>query len=239
MSIGGNHTMHVLRRNLNCQIMLFNNEIYGLTKGQYSPTSPEGAVTRSTPMGSTDHPFNPLALFKGADATFIARSLDRDPKHMREVLSRADAHRGTSLVEIYQNCNVFNDGAFEVFTEKATKPMNTIFVEHGKPLVFSNGTRGIKLNGMTPVIVDTYAGGVSLDDLWIHDERDPFKASILVRLFDDPRLEGAMPRPFGVFYVNDRPTHEDKLRAQVQRAKEMKGPGDLDALLKGEHTWTI
>ena len=155
------------------------------------------------------------------------------------MLARADAHRGTSLVEIYQNCNVFNDGAFETFTEKATKPLHTIFVENGKPLVFANGTRGIKLNGMTPVVVDTYAGGTSLDELWIHDERDPYKASILVRLFDDPRLEGAMPRPFGVFYVNERPTHEDKLRVQMQRSREMKGTGDLDALLKGEHTWTI
>jgi 2-oxoglutarate ferredoxin oxidoreductase subunit beta len=239
LSIGGNHIIHLLRRNVDLNVLLFNNEIYGLTKGQYSPTSPEGAVTRSTPMGSTDHPFNPLALVKGADGTFIARSMDRDPKHMREVLARADAHRGTSLVEIYQNCNVFNDGAFEVFTEKASKPLNTIFVEQGKPLVFANGTRGIKLNGMTPVIVDTYTGGTSPDELWIHDERDPFKASILVRLFDDPRLEGAMPRPFGVFYVNDRPTHEAKLSAQVALAKERKGAGDLDALLKGEHTWTI
>jgi 2-oxoglutarate/2-oxoacid ferredoxin oxidoreductase subunit beta len=155
------------------------------------------------------------------------------------LLARADAHRGTSLIEIYQNCNVFNDAAFEVFTEKASKPLNALFVEHGKPLLFANGTRGIKLNGMTPVIVDTYAGGTSVDDLWIHDERDAFKASILVRLFDDPRLEGAMPRPFGVFYVNDRPTHEAKLTAQVALAKERKGAGDLDALLRGEHTWAI
>ena len=239
LSIGGNHFIHLLRRNVDVNVLLFNNEIYGLTKGQYSPTSPEGSVTRSTPMGSTDHPFNPLALVKGADGTFIARSMDRDPKHMREILARADAHRGTSLIEIYQNCNVFNDGAFDILTEKATKPLHTIYVEHGKPLVFANGTRGIKLNGMTPVIVDTYAGGTSLDDLWIHDERDPYKASILVRLFDDPRLEGAMPRPFGVFYVNERATHEAKLTAQVALAKEKKGAGDLDALLKGQHTWTI
>ncbi|HMC97877.1 MAG TPA: 2-oxoacid:ferredoxin oxidoreductase subunit beta [Flavobacteriales bacterium] len=238
LSIGGNHIIHLLRRNVDLNVLLFNNEIYGLTKGQYSPTSPEGAVTRSTPMGSIDHPFNPLALCLGADGTFIARTMDRDVKHLREVLLRADAHRGTSLVEIYQNCNVFNDGAFETFTEKASKPMHTVFVEHGKPLIFANGTRGIKLDGMTPVIVDLADGG-SVNDLWVHDERDAFKASILVRLFDDPHREGAMPRPFGVFHVSDRHTHETKLNAQVALAKEKKGPGDLDTLLRGEHTWTI
>ncbi len=207
LSIGGNHLIHMLRRNVDVNVLLFNNEIYGLTKGQYSPTSPEGAVTRSTPMGSTDHPFNPLALCKGADATFIARSMDRDPKHLREMLVRAEAHRGTSLLEIYQNCNVFNDGAFEVFTEKKSKPDNTIFVEHGKPLIFAGGTKGIKLDGMTPIAVDL-SNGASAADLWVHDERDGYKASILVRIFEDPRKEGALPRPFGVFYVNDRATNE-------------------------------
>ncbi|MBL8002216.1 MAG: 2-oxoacid:ferredoxin oxidoreductase subunit beta, partial [Flavobacteriales bacterium] len=238
LSIGGNHIIHLLRRNVDVNVLLFNNEIYGLTKGQYSPTSPEGAVTRSTPMGSTDHPFNPLALVKGADGTFIARSMDRDPKHMREVLARADAHRGTSLVEIYQNCNVFNDGAFETFTEKATKPIHSLFVEHGKPLLFANGTKGICLKDMQPRVVDI-GPAFSADDCWVHDERDAFKASLLVRLFDDPRMEGGFPRPFGVFYVNERATHEAKMTAQVKAAKERKGEGDLDALLKGEHTWTI
>ncbi len=239
LSIGGNHLIHMLRRNVDVNVLLFNNEIYGLTKGQYSPTSPEGAVTRSTPMGSVDHPFNPLALCKGADATFIARAMDRDPKHLREILLRADAHRGTSLVEIYQNCNVFNDGAFEVFTDKGSKAMHTLFVEHGKPLIYANGTKGIKLDGMTPVIVDLSAGEANAEDLWIHDERDPFKASILVRLFDDQSHENAMPRPFGIFFVSDRPTLEMKLNAQVALAKEKKGEGDLDALLSGERTWTI
>ncbi|MFZ1332090.1 MAG: 2-oxoacid:ferredoxin oxidoreductase subunit beta [Flavobacteriales bacterium] len=238
LSIGGNHLIHMLRRNVDANVLLFNNEIYGLTKGQYSPTSPEGAITRSTPMGSTDHPFNPLALCKGADATFIARSMDRDPKHLRDMLVRAEAHRGTSLLEIYQNCNVFNDGAFEVFTEKKSKPDNTIFVEHGKPLIFAGGTKGIKLDGMTPITVDL-SNGAATDDLWIHDERDGYKASILVRIFDDPRKEGALPRPFGVFYVNDRATNETKLNAQLALAKEKKGIGDLDALLRGEHTWSI
>jgi 2-oxoglutarate ferredoxin oxidoreductase subunit beta len=239
LSIGGNHLIHLLRRNVDVNVLLFNNEIYGLTKGQYSPTSPEGAVTKSTPMGSVDHPFNPLALCKGADATFIARAMDRDPKQLREVLLKADAHRGTSLIEIYQNCNVFNDGAFEVFTEKASKPFHTLFVEHGKPLVFANGTKGIKLDGMTPVIVDITPGGSLPDDLWVHDERDSFKASILVRLFDDPRHEGAMPRPFGVLYIAERSTVESRINAQVEQARAKKGAGDLDALLRGERTWTI
>lgn len=238
LSIGGNHIIHLLRRNVDLNILLFNNEIYGLTKGQYSPTSPEGAVTRSTPMGSIDHPFNPLSLCLGADASFIARGMDRDVKHLREILLRADAHRGSSMVEIYQNCNVFNDGAFETFTEKATKPMHTIFVEHGKPLVFANGSKGIRLDGMTPLVVDL-ASGASANDCWIHDELDQFKASILVRLFDDPGMDGAMPRPFGVLYVNDRATHETKLNAQVAMAKEKKGVGDLDTLLHGEHVWEI
>ena len=239
LSIGGNHIIHLLRRNVDLNVLLFNNEIYGLTKGQYSPTSPEGAITRSTPMGSVDHPFNPLALCKGADASFIARSMDRDVKHLREVLQRADDHRGTSLVEIYQNCNVFNDGAFEVFTDKGSKAAHTVFVEHGKPLLFANGTKGIKLDGMTPVAVDFSNGGASANDLWVHDERDSFKADILVRLFDDPRKKDALPRPFGVFYVNERSTHEAKMNAQVALAKQKKGDGDLDALLRGENVWTI
>lgn len=239
LSIGGNHLIHVLRRNVDLNILLFNNEIYGLTKGQYSPTSPEGAVTRSTPMGSTDHPFNPLALCKGADGSFLARSMDRDPKHLREVLLRAEKHRGTSMVEIYQNCNVFNDGAFEIFTEKASKAEHTVFVEHGKPLLFSNGNKGIKLDGFTPKIVDLTDGKSSVDDLWVHDENDSFKASLLVRLFDDPHEEGSLPRPFGIFYVNERPAHETKMNAQVAYAKQQRGEGDLDALLRGKQTWTI
>ena len=144
LSIGGNHTIHLLRRNFNVNVLLFNNEIYGLTKGQYSPTSEEGKITKSTPMGSVDHPFNPIALCMGADATFVARSMDRDPKHLQSVLRQANEHKGASFVEIYQNCNVFNDGAFEVFTEKASKKKETLFAESGKPLVFGeNNELGI------------------------------------------------------------------------------------------------
>ena len=136
LSIGGNHTIHLLRRNFDVNILLFNNQIYGLTKGQYSPTSEENKVTKSTPMGSIDHPFNPLALALGADSTFVARSMDRDPKHLQSMLLRANQHKGTSFLEIYQNCNIFNDGAFETFTEKSSKAEETLFLEQGKPLVF-------------------------------------------------------------------------------------------------------
>jgi 2-oxoglutarate ferredoxin oxidoreductase subunit beta len=238
LSIGGNHTIHLLRRNLDVNIMLFNNQIYGLTKGQYSPTSEEKKITKSTPFGSLDHPFNPAALAMGADATFIARTMDRDPKHLQQSLIRAHQHKGTSFLEIYQNCNIFNDGAFEVFTEKSSKPMETLFLEQGKPLVFNNQQKGIKLDGLRPVAVEL-GDGVSTDDLWIHDERDFYKAQLLTRMFDDPRIEGHLPRPFGVFYETDRPCYEEMLHLQIEDVIAAKGKGDLDKLLRGSQTWTI
>jgi 2-oxoglutarate/2-oxoacid ferredoxin oxidoreductase subunit beta len=239
LSIGGNHTIHLLRRNFDVNIMLFNNQIYGLTKGQYSPTSEENKVTKSTPMGSIDHPFNPMALALGADATFIARSMDRDPKHLQEMLKRSHAHKGASFLEIYQNCNIFNDGAFEAFTEKSSKLDETIFVEQGKPLVFgATKNKGIRLNGLKPVVVEL-GGEYSESDLWIHDESDFYKAQILTRMFDDVRIEGHLPRPFGVFYQANRPTYEDIMQYQLTEALEKKGPGDLDKLLAGNETWTI
>lgn len=238
LSIGGNHFIHLLRRNFDVNILLFNNEIYGLTKGQYSPTSPVGKVAKSTPMGSLDHPFNPLALCIGAEATFVARSMDRDPVHMREMLKRSHQHKGTSMLEIYQNCNVFNDGAFEVFTEKGTKKMNTLFVEQDKPLVFGlNGSKGIKLDGLKPTVVDLT--DVSTNDLWVHDEADQVKATILVRFFNNPSDENPLPRPFGVFYKEDRLCYEDALKAQITEAIASKGKGDLDELIAGRNTWTI
>lgn len=238
LSIGGNHTIHLLRRNFNVNILLFNNQIYGLTKGQYSPTSEEHKITKSTPMGSIDHPFNPAALALGADATFVGRTMDRDPKHMQSMLLRANAHKGASFLEIYQNCNIFNDGAFEIFTEKGTKAQETIFLEHGKPLVFgANSERGIKLDGFKPVVVELNDGH-STDDLWVHDEKDIYKAQILTRIFDDPHKEGHLPRPFGVFYETQRPCYEDMLDAQLAEAKAKK-PADLDKLLRGNEVWTI
>lgn len=233
LSIGGNHLIHLLRRNFDTNVLLFNNQIYGLTKGQYSPTSEKGKKTKSTPMGSIDHPFNPLALCMGADATFIARTMDRDPKHMREMLMRSNNHKGTSLLEIYQNCNVFNDGAFFGMTDKATKMNQTLFLEHGQPLVFGeNKDKGIRLDGFKPIIVSLE--DCSIDDLWIHDEKDRVKTGLLTRFFD-----ADFPRPFGVFYFEDRPTYEDALVQQIDNAIEHKGQGNLDELLKGSNTWTI
>jgi len=217
---------------------MFNNQIYGLTKGQYSPTSEAHKVTKSSPMGSIDHPFNPAALALGADGSFVARTMDRDPKHMQAMLLRAHGHKGTSFLEIYQNCNIFNDGAFEIFTEKSSKAEETLFLEQGKPLVFgANNDKGIKLDGFKPVVVDLNAGH-SVNDLWIHDEADIYKAQILTRIFDNPKSEGHLPRPFGVFYQNDRPRYEDEMAAQINEAKSRK-PADLDKLLRGNEVWTI
>jgi 2-oxoglutarate ferredoxin oxidoreductase subunit beta len=239
LSIGGNHTIHLLRRNFDVNLLLFNNQIYGLTKGQYSPTSEEHKVTKSTPYGSIDHPFNPAALAMGADATFIARSMARDPKHLQEMLLRSYQHKGASFLEIYQNCNIFNDGAFEVFTEKGTKPDNTLFLEQGKPLLFGPQLqKGIKLDGFRPVIVEL-GNGVTADDLWVHDEKDFYKAQILVRMFEDPSVEGHLPRPFGVFFETQRPCYEAQLQEQIDEVITAKGKGNLDKLLRGNETWTI
>lgn len=240
MSIGGNHTIHMLRRNLNVNFLVFNNQIYGLTKGQYSPTSEINKITKSSPMGSIDHPFNPAALALGADATFIARSMDRDPKHLQAILTRAEKHKGTSFVEIYQNCNIFNDGAFEIFTEKSTKSLHALFLEQGKPLTFgANGEMGIRFDGIRPQVV-TIGEKYSADDLWIHDETDFYKAQVLTRLFDNPNEAGAVfPRPFGVFYATDRPCYEEMMALQIEEAMTSKGMGDLDKLIRGRETWEI
>lgn len=238
LSIGGNHFIHLLRRNFNVNVLLFNNEIYGLTKGQYSPTSEAGKITKSTPMGSVDHPFNPLALALGADGTFVARTMDRDPVHLRNILKRANDHKGTSLVEIYQNCNVFNDGAFEVYTDKKTKGDETLFLEHAKPLIFGNESdKGIMLDGFTPKVVAL--AEVSPNDLWIHDEQDRVKSDILSRFFDEVSNQPHFPRPFGVFYQEDRFCYEDAFNAQIEESIRLKGEGNLDKLLSGNNTWTV
>ena len=239
MSIGGNHTIHLLRRNFDVNMLVFNNQIYGLTKGQYSPTSEVNKVTKSTPFGSIDHPFNPAALALGADASFVARSMDRDPKHLQYVLSRAHAHKGTSFTEIYQNCNIFNDGAFEIFTEKGSKPEEALFMEQGKPLIFGAAqNKGIKLDGFKPIVVEL-GENYSADDLWIHDEADFYKAQILTRMFDDTKLVGHMPRPFGVFYQTERPCYEEMMQIQLEDIIASKGKGELDKLLRGKEVWEI
>jgi 2-oxoglutarate/2-oxoacid ferredoxin oxidoreductase subunit beta len=239
LSIGGNHTIHLLRRNFDINILLFNNQIYGLTKGQYSPTSEVKKITKSTPFGSIDHPFNPAALAMGADAGFVARTMDRDPKHLQAMLIRANQHKGASFLEIYQNCNIFNDAAFEVFTEKASKAEEGLFLEQGKPLVFgATQNKGIKLDGFRPVVVEL-GEGVSADDLWMHDEKDFYKAQILTRMFDDPRLENHLPRPFGVFYENERPCYEETMKLQIEEAIAARGKGNLEKLLRGNEIWEI
>ncbi|MEZ4773537.1 MAG: 2-oxoacid:ferredoxin oxidoreductase subunit beta [Bacteroidia bacterium] len=242
LSIGGNHLLHILRRNFDVNIMMFNNQIYGLTKGQYSPTSEVDKYTKSTPMGSLDYPVNPLAFAMGAGGTFIARSLDRDPIHMKDMLRRSQAHRGTSFLEIYQNCNIFNDGAFFPFTEKDTKKANGLYMEQDQPLIFGeNDEYGIRLDGYKPEIVSMTDGSFSPADLWIHDERDMFKAQMLTRFFDDPhhKEQGYFPRPFGVLFETERPCYEDLLHRQIETAKSKKGFGDLDQLLRGNATWEI
>lgn len=235
LSIGGNHLIHGLRKNFNLNILLFNNEIYGLTKGQYSPTSPTGKITKSTPFGSVDTPFNPVALALGAEGSFVARGIDRNPVQLREILKAARTHVGASFVEIYQNCNVFNDGAFGLYTNKETKDDHVIDLEEGAPLLFANGEKGIVLDGFTPRIVDL--GEVSADDCWVHDPADKIKASILSRFFDYSVEKGELPRPFGIFYREDRPTYEQVLEEQLKEHAHEEA--DLDNLLSGPNWWKI
>ncbi len=235
LSIGGNHLIHILRRNLDVQILLFNNQIYGLTKGQFSPTSEVGKVTKSTPFGSLAQPFNPISLALGASSTFVARTMDRDTRHLTQVLKRAHAHKGVSMVEIYQNCNIYNDGAFFSFTEKQTKANNCVFIEHGKPMVYNNGRKAVRLDGFRPTAIDLTNGHWSIDDAAVYDETSIELASIASRMFDQPDL----PRPFGVFYQTTYPTYEDRLQAQIAEVTRKRGVGDLAKLLKAGDTWRI
>ncbi|MDH3252842.1 MAG: 2-oxoacid:ferredoxin oxidoreductase subunit beta [Ignavibacteria bacterium] len=236
LSIGGNHMIHTLRRNINIKVLLFNNEIYGLTKGQYSPTSRLGQVTKSTPMGSVDTPFIPVSLALGAGATLVGRTMDRDPKHLQEMVRRAEKHHGSAFIEIYQNCNVFNDGAFFAYTEKESRPDTVVYLEHGKPLVFGkNGTKGIRLNGFTPEAVSLEGGKLSVNDLLVHNENDSTLAFILANMIHNPEL----PRAMGVFLSVDRPSYEDEVQGQIAKAKSKMGEGDLQELLDGDETWVI
>ncbi len=236
LSIGAGHTVHMMRRNVDLQVLLFNNQIYGLTKGQYSPTSEVGKVTKSSPYGSVDHPFNPAALALGADATFVARTLDRDPKHMQAVLRAAHDHRGTSFVEIYQNCNIFNDLAFADFTERDSKPLRTVMVEHGQPLIYANGTRGLRLDGLRLRAVDLAAGDASVADCLVYDATDKMLAHAVV---DQLFWDAEMPRPFGVLYRESRPTYDALLNAQLADVTARAGAPSLDALLASGATWEI
>ena len=236
LSIGGNHLMHAIRRNLDINIILFNNEIYGLTKGQYSPTSPLGKVTKSTPMGAVDNPLHPLSIAIGCEGTFIARSIDMHIKHLGMVLARAAEHKGTAFVEVYQNCNVFNDGAYTYATDRATKSDTVLELEHGKPLIFGkNRDKGIRLNGMDPEVVEL-GKGISEDDLLFHDEKatEPSLAYLLSRM-----THPEFPEPIGVFRAVDHPRYEEQVDQQVTDSKAQKGEGNLDALFRTGDTWEV
>jgi 2-oxoglutarate ferredoxin oxidoreductase subunit beta len=235
LSIGGNHLLHVLRRNVDVKILLFNNRIYGLTKGQYSPTSEFGKKTKSTPWGSPDYPIRPLSIALAAEATFVARSVDVDVRHLEYVLERAAKHVGSVFVEIYQNCNIFNDGAFEYATDKQTRSDSTLYLEHGKPLIFGkDGKKGIRLHGTTPEVVDLNT--VKADDLMIHDEKveDPSLGFLLSRM-----RHPEFPEPLGVFRAVEKQRYVDIVRGQIESAVAREGQGDLKSLIHGDETWTV
>jgi 2-oxoglutarate ferredoxin oxidoreductase subunit beta len=237
LSIGGNHFMHAIRRNVDLKIILFNNRIYGLTKGQYSPTSPLGKITKSTPMGVIDNPLNPLSVAIGCEATFVARSIDVNIKHMGEVLKRAAEHKGTAFVEVYQNCNVFNDGAWDYATNKETKSDTIVELVHGKPLIFGkNRDKGIRLNGTEPEVVEL-SKGIPEDDLLFHNEQaeEPTHAYLLSRM----RRENGFPEPIGVLRSVERPTYDVELNRQIELAKSKRGEGDLQALINSGETWMV
>ncbi len=235
LSIGGNHLIHALRRNVNVNILLFNNMIYGLTKGQYSPTSEVGKITKSSPYGSLDQPFNAVSVAIGAEASFVARTHDMDRKHMQEMFRRAWEHPGASLVEVYQNCNVFNDGAFDTISKRANRDSMLINLTHGEPIKFgADAERGVVMDGGDAVIVDV--ADVGEDALVVHDERRPNPAVsfALSRLAAGP----TEPTPIGVFRAVERGEYASANSAQLASAQEQAGPGDLAALLRSNPTWT-
>ncbi|MCU7490955.1 MAG: 2-oxoacid:ferredoxin oxidoreductase subunit beta [Bacteroidota bacterium] len=238
LSIGGNHFIHTCRKNIDLKILLFNNRIYGLTKGQYSPTSEKGKVTKSSPYGSLDFPFNPVTLALGAEASFVARSLDRDPKHLQYVLKRAAEHKGTAFVEIYQNCVIFNDGAFDAQANKETKDDNVLFLEHGKPMVFGkNKDKGIIVDGTTPKVVSLTDGKYSVNDLLVHNEFD--QSVVLAYLLGQMSNHAEFPTPVGIFRQIKKSTYHEDMMKQIDAVKAKKGEGDLEKLLFSGNTWEV
>ena len=232
LSIGGNHFMHALRRNMDFNILMFNNRIYGLTKGQYSPTSEVGKVTKATPYGSIDIPLNPPSLALGAQATFVARTIDRWQKHLAEMMDRAHKHDGGTFIEIYQNCNIFNDGAFEPYTN-SEKLDNVIELKNGEPMLFARGKKGIKLDGSKAIIVDMEK--TSLDEILVHDETNLDLSLIISNWTSNPDL----PEPIGVIYSIDKPTYNQDMLDQIENAKEKKGSGKVQDLLNAGDTWKV
>jgi 2-oxoglutarate ferredoxin oxidoreductase subunit beta len=236
LSIGGNHLIHAIRRNMDLKIILFNNEIYGLTKGQYSPTSRLGTRTKSSPLGSIDTPLRPLSLALGADATFVARTIDIDIHHLTETLKRAAAHKGTAFVEIYQNCKIFNDGVFDYATDKSVKSDNVLQLQHGRPLVFGKDqNKGIRLHGLNPEVVEL-GNGIAKDDLLVHDEKadEPSLAYLLSRM-----VHPEFPECIGVFRCVERPTYEGVLNKQVEEVIASRGEGKLEDLFASDETWIV
>lgn len=236
LSIGGNHLIHAIRRNVDIKILLFNNRIYGLTKGQYSPTSLPGAITKSTPTGSVSYPVSPVSIAIGVEASFVARAVDRDVKHLQTILTRAAQHKGTAFVEILQNCNVFNDGAWDYLSDKQTKAGNTICLEQNKPLIFGkNRDKGIRLNGLDPEVVKL-DDGITEDDLLFHDEKapEPSLAFLLSRL-----RHPDFPEAIGVFRDVYRPTFDGQLNDKICVAKSQGSTPDLQTLINGQETWTV
>ncbi len=233
LSIGGNHLIHALRRNMDLNIILFNNRIYGLTKGQYSPTSAVGKKTVSSPSGSIEHPISPARIALAAEASFVARTIATDTKHLGAVLKRAAHHRGGCFVEVYQNCNVFNDGVFDYVAERTVRAERTVNLEHGKPLIFGkNRDKGIKLDGLNPVVCDA-----DDPDVLIHDETVP--KNVLPYLLAHMSPSTGVPLPFGVLRAVDKPTYEEGMREQIRDARERMGDGDVNALLRAGDTWNV
>ena len=232
LSIGGNHFMHALRRNMDLNIMMFNNRIYGLTKGQYSPTSKVGHVTKATPVGSIDIPLNPPLLALGAQATFVARTIDRWQKHLSEMMTRSYHHDGGSFIEVYQNCNIFNDNAFEEYTGRE-KFDNVIELKNNEPMIFAKGSKGIKMDGSTATVVDMEKH--SIDEILVHDETNLNQALIISNWTSHPLL----PEPIGVIYSVDKPTYNQEMVNQIKNAKKVKGKGKVQDLLNAGDTWTI
>ena len=235
MSIGGNHLIHILRRNLDINILLFNNEVYGLTKGQYSPTSAQGHISKSTPLGSVDYPFNPPQLALGAGGTFIARGIDREQKHLQSLLRDAHNHSGTSFVEIYQNCWVFNDGAFANLTERELKMETQLILDQGKPMIFGKErNKGMRLAGGKLEVVELGETS-SMDEILVHDESNKIQGLLLSELTH----KDGFPTPIGIIYRENKPTYEDLLYDQMDKAINSQGEGDLDTLFRNGHTWKV
>ena len=235
LSIGGNHMLHALRRNVDLKILLFNNRIYGLTKGQYSPTTPLEQKNKSAPFGVIDQPINPISIALASEATFIARSVDIYPKHLMDIVKRASLHKGSAFIEIYQNCNVFNDKAFAQVTDKEFRDDQNVALEHGKPLVFGkNKEKGIRLNGLKPEVVKLGENGVTEKDLVVHDEKNAALAYLLSRI-----THPEFPTPLGVFRAESLPTLDQRTTDQIKKAKAKLGEGDLDKLLYSGDVWEV